>query len=347
MIPSQKALFPRTYLDRQNRRNSKYYFISYSHKDKERVFELLNELYRNNINYWYDQELDPGDIWNERVEKIITNSHCMGVIIFMSCNSLISNAVQQELRVSLKTREKKDSFRITPVIIDAKDARGLLFSVSEQNDNFFFTEEFELFKNLVSNGIFVNIDEATDSIISNSQIDNVMEGHYVNSRGSFLRELPHYSDGTNQIYQLGKYPFEEDGLEKPIEWQLVTNEGELYYFVTKYCIDFVDKSNIEKTIVDVKRTIHNKCLESISLIDEDFLTDYSSQIPRVFPTDYADRNRQQLLRLFWVRCKSTSESNYLFYNSQNIKIEGKIQRHQINAGIRLVMVVNNNKIEGE
>ena len=347
MIPSQKFLLPKTYLDRQNRCNSRYYFISYSHKDEKQIFELLNELYIKKVNYWYDAELDPGDIWNERVEGIITNPHCVGTIIFMSCNSLISDAVQQELKKSLEIREKRDSFRITPIIIGAKDAISLLNSVSEQNEAFYFSTEYDMFKNLVHNDVYIKFEKAKDSIISNSQMDNVMEDHYVNFRGSFIHELPHYSDGINQIYQLGKFPFEEDGQEKPIEWQLVANDDKLYYFVTKYCIDFVDKSNIEKTINEVKRTIHNRCLENISLIDEEFLTDYFSQISYALPTDYADRNRQQLLRLFWVRSKSDLEYDYSFFNTQNIKIEGKIKRDQLNAGIRLVMVINNNKIGGE
>ena len=68
---------PCTYLDRgESRVNPRYLFVSYSHKDKKEVYSTLEMLYQEGINYWYDTELDPGDKWNQKVEKILKNDNC-------------------------------------------------------------------------------------------------------------------------------------------------------------------------------------------------------------------------------------------------------------------------------
>lgn len=340
----QEDMRPKTYLDRQNRRNSRYYFVSYSHKDKDCVYELLNELYINDVNYWYDKELDPGDVWDERVVEYINNPHTVGAIIFLSCDSLISDAVQKELDMLMELRKKRTFFRITPVITKAENDRELFYLASEKTRDVLYSDKYDKFRDLLLNSKYITMDGAAELIIDVSQKDNAKEEQSINTRSSFIHELPHYTEGTKEIYQFGKYPFEEDGQEKPIEWQLATSEGNIYYFITRYCIDFVDKNGIDKTINEVKRTIHGRYIEDILPVYENFLINYSSKISHALPTDYADRNRQQLLRLFWVR--NDTGSDYVFYNAQNVKIEGRIQSNRLNAGIRLVMKINNNKIGG-
>ena len=49
-----------------------YIFISYAHKDTDRVFEIVSELARQNCRFWYDEGIAPGrtswlnPIWRKR-----------------------------------------------------------------------------------------------------------------------------------------------------------------------------------------------------------------------------------------------------------------------------------------
>ena len=71
---------PKTIYDRVNRKHDKYIFISYSHRDCDVVFPLLDVLYNKNVNFWYDTELSEGDVWNKKVANILTNKDCVGII---------------------------------------------------------------------------------------------------------------------------------------------------------------------------------------------------------------------------------------------------------------------------
>lgn len=44
-----------------------YIFASYSHKDKERVFEVLRLLQRRGYRVWFDEGIDPGTEWDDNI----------------------------------------------------------------------------------------------------------------------------------------------------------------------------------------------------------------------------------------------------------------------------------------
>lgn len=344
-LSETKQLYPQTFYDREARQNSNYFFVSYSHKDKELVFDVLHQLYDVGVNYWYDVELDPGDIWNERVEKVLRNKHCKGALVFMSENSLISNAVQQEIKIMEELAEKR-GFRLVPIIMGHETAKSLVLTVANNNDSFYENDGMSLFKGFTVDGIWIKYDTVVDEIPQLAESENIMEGHFVNIRRSFIQQIDHISSGGSRLFLCGKYPLEEDGLLRDIEWKLVSNDGDYYYFVSKYCIDFVNDKNIDSIIETIKKSMSSQqYVENVELINEDFLNSYLSSISEALPTNYADRNRQQLLRLFWVLADDGAEKHkYSLYNSQNIKINENIQREKINAGIRLILVVNNEKI---
>ena len=339
--------YPKTYLDRGNQPR-KFYFVSYSHKDRDSVFAVLDELYNQKVNYWYDVELDPGDVWNKRVEKYIKSDWCIGAIWFVSVDSILSKAVYQELSIMNELQEdEKPEFRIIPVIIGAKYIKNLIPEALKNPEFYDDDDRLQFFKSLAKGRSQIVYEQAVSEISAISEKDNVKDGHYLNVREFDENALNYVVVNGEKVYTFGEYPFDENGEKKPIEWKLISNTGNRYYFLSKYCIDFVGVSYIDKTIAVVRNSIINSttsknAIENVFLITEEFLQSYCSEITHVYPTNYADKNRQQLLRLFWVSTGDGSEkSNFSLYNSQNVRIQENILREQINAGIRLVLVLNN------
>ena len=110
-------MLPKTYLDRRGRKSNKYVFISYSHRDKGYVFPMLQLLYDAGVDYWYDKELNDGEVWNEEIHEIITSSDCVGTIFFLSENAILSNAICQE--VPLKDFVQVEDFDLAQVEDDS------------------------------------------------------------------------------------------------------------------------------------------------------------------------------------------------------------------------------------
>lgn len=326
---------PKTYLDRSNEERP-FYFISYSNKDKESVYPLLNELYKDNVNYWYDIELDPGDFWDERVSNVIHSKHCVGAIVFLSLNSLVSDAVRKEAEIMLSIKEKNRKFRIMPVILGFNNPRELIAKTMNISSKFYDNDDAAFFRHFTES-LWSTYDDAKIKLSDVAEKDSAKDRNNLNS-GKF--SWP----GGNHGILFGKYPFDESGNLRDIEWNLVCNYRNQYHFVSKYCLDFVAVKDIQNKIKIVSDSLSDiSGFERVELISEDFLNNYSDVISPMLPTDYADKNRQQLLRLFWVlEGDGKTKGNYVFYNAQKIKVEENIVREQINAGIRLVLVINNN-----
>ena len=77
----------------------KYYFVSYSHKDYKHVYKDIFYLQENGFSIWYDRGMEAGRNWKQTAEKYITKYNCSGVIFFLSENSILSDAIHEELKL--------------------------------------------------------------------------------------------------------------------------------------------------------------------------------------------------------------------------------------------------------
>jgi Leucine-rich repeat (LRR) protein len=84
--------------------NAPYLFVSYAHKDSERVLPFIEELDRNNYRLWYDAGINVGANWPEVVASHLLNSS--KVIFFISENFLKSQNCIRE--VNYAVAERKD-----------------------------------------------------------------------------------------------------------------------------------------------------------------------------------------------------------------------------------------------
>ncbi|MBR0374363.1 MAG: TIR domain-containing protein [Mogibacterium sp.] len=79
--------------------NEKYIFISYAHKDKDAVFEVLRELEADGYRFWYDDGIAPGSEWPEDIAMHLSNAEA--VIAFITPNAVASSNCRREINFSL------------------------------------------------------------------------------------------------------------------------------------------------------------------------------------------------------------------------------------------------------
>lgn len=110
---------PSVYSERETHvKNEKYLFISYSHKDAEVVYPFLISLYDKGLNFWYDRELNNGEDWSSEAKEAMSNENCIGVIFFLSTNSL-SKSIGEEVEFAKKRVEQNNNFFVEPILINA------------------------------------------------------------------------------------------------------------------------------------------------------------------------------------------------------------------------------------
>ena len=173
-------------------KNNNYLFISYSHKDQDEVLSFLSRLDARYINYWYDKDLRIGERWNERVQSHISDPKCLGAIIFVSNNWLISDACSLELDY-LKTHD----MNVYPVFIDSgltTDARSILRNELDIDDNVLYA---------------TNNDASADQLLR-TLIDTDVD--VVNNYEAFVKKMEKKDKtsielrGESYYIKLGKYP---------------------------------------------------------------------------------------------------------------------------------------------
>ena len=87
----------------------KYIFVSYNHKDFKPVYCDLLQLYRQQIPFQYDEGLDYGKPWDKAVKALIQSENCLGVLFYISQNTLSSAAVETECAL-LKAKDGSPSY---------------------------------------------------------------------------------------------------------------------------------------------------------------------------------------------------------------------------------------------
>lgn len=79
--------------------NGPFIFASYSHakEDRKRVYPHIKKLQQLGIAIWYDDALVLGEDWLKCVEENVSKPNCIGVIFYISENSIRSAAVKEEV----------------------------------------------------------------------------------------------------------------------------------------------------------------------------------------------------------------------------------------------------------
>lgn len=114
-----------------------YFFISYSHYDYKKVYKDIFYLQSYGLNIWYDLAMPAGKSWKDIAVKNMTPFSCKGVLFYISENSLLSDAVVDEIEFAIKTN--KSFIPITlpfenDYIYEGENVKGKVFSIRKMID---------------------------------------------------------------------------------------------------------------------------------------------------------------------------------------------------------------------
>lgn len=88
-----------------------YVFVSYSHRDKDLVLDIINDLMLCACNIWYDTGIHSGADWNNEIAERLFDAEC--VLFMVTQNSVQSEYVKDELNFA-RAKQKK----IYPVFLE-------------------------------------------------------------------------------------------------------------------------------------------------------------------------------------------------------------------------------------
>lgn len=88
-----------------------YVFVSYSHKDADRVIPIIRALKDRMCRVWFDEGLTPGESWNDSIAEHLLK--CTAFVVFLSPDSVASKYVFAEINYAV-SKDKK----IIPVMLE-------------------------------------------------------------------------------------------------------------------------------------------------------------------------------------------------------------------------------------
>lgn len=123
--------------------NEPYIFISYAHKDSNRVYPILEELNRRGYRVWYDDGIAPGSEWPENIAQHL--SACSLTLAFISPSSIASDNCRREVTFALSKRKPFLGIILEPTEMSLGmemqlSAQQCIMKYSYATDESFFTK---------------------------------------------------------------------------------------------------------------------------------------------------------------------------------------------------------------
>ena len=84
--------------------NQPYIFISYAHKDSDKVLPIVESLTASGFRVWYDSGIEAGTEWPEYIANKLSESAC--VIAFISKAALESQNCRREINYAISENKE-------------------------------------------------------------------------------------------------------------------------------------------------------------------------------------------------------------------------------------------------
>ena len=91
----------RNYMPEERILGDRFIFVSYSHKEYERVSRDVADWNDKGVRIWFDRNMQPSDDWKKVANEKINHPNCVGVLFYNSDYSLASSACAEERRCTL------------------------------------------------------------------------------------------------------------------------------------------------------------------------------------------------------------------------------------------------------
>ena len=174
--------------------NQSYIFISYSHKDSDRVFPVLEHLNNKGFRIWYDEGIEWGSEWPDSIAEHLSKAAVC--IIFHSTNSVVSINCRQEAYYALKENKGILSVYLENVEL----SKGLDMQLSSFQSTFMFQyEDLQLFYERLENTRLIQCCHENSLLFENEKVltdkENLIEHtkEYVTNNTYTEQEKDSYS----------------------------------------------------------------------------------------------------------------------------------------------------------
>ena len=126
--------------------NDPYIFVSYSHKDKETVYRILETMQKKGYRLWYDEGIDPGTEWADTIASRIKK--CKYFFAFVSRNYLKSENCKDEL--SFSKDRKRNCLLIYLEDVALSDGMAMRMNRTQSISKHKYKDESDFYKALYS-----------------------------------------------------------------------------------------------------------------------------------------------------------------------------------------------------
>ena len=125
-----------------------YIFVSYAHKDSDKVFEEIKKFNEAGFNVWYDEGISPGNEWTKDIATALSN--CTVFVVMITPTSAVRRNVQNEINFAITKHKRFIAIHLekTELPDDMQLQIGTLqaimkYNMSEEEYVFKFCEAFE------------------------------------------------------------------------------------------------------------------------------------------------------------------------------------------------------------
>jgi len=360
-------------------KSDKFVFISYSHNDKDIDYPVFNDLYEAGLNFWYDTEIKYGTDWFTTAQDALLDPNCIGILFFLSYNSVISEAISKEIDlVKDKLKINKD-FKIIPIMID-NHVRSYYHLIQQAMKNVneselnqklpfervtkffnFFNERIKFMENKLKDSLVQDIISELKKFdmqlmsTSESAIKILQDQDILTQYGEFtLLNYGSYPASTcakvsikNGFFKLTGIPYYKESVVynfAEISWNLLSVIDGEFTFISMDCFDIVEKSKIEQVIGFVKSSIEftseNTVPIELSVPTTELITKYAKEIKSPNVSPFATRKYKD--SHFGETYWAKEKDDYLLIDANN-----QVATYQnINvAGVRLIMTIKSEDIK--
>lgn len=155
-------------------REEPFVFVSYSKKDADKVYPIVNDLQMRHVNLWIDLkglEATAGTSWTGHALDALADANCKALIFFMSVNSFLSAPVCAEImytKAGVVNLIHDGDLRVIPYSLNPPKNMGAYIDEidREYNKERVKKEDLEKFRQGFDDGKFPNIKGGKQNIIA-------------------------------------------------------------------------------------------------------------------------------------------------------------------------------------